>query len=249
MAMLVVTRGYHIPSCLDRKWGLGTQPRQKSPRAWHKTRIRFRSFSYNAGSLGGLGCHPFHVQTPGLVTLLPRVIGPTSLKSIGKNGKNQREPSCYGQVLALIAGGPFPSCASQRQSPPVSDKPMWTVSNRQLPSGTLTLTLADKGWKTSFHYNLVVFRVYVYLPEGITYLNSWVTTWWKIFSTPNLNRHYSLVQVAKRLNAMSTTQWATNIYKNIGRTPGNHVDVLNDSPMVGEPHLDSSGYIWYPLVI
>ena len=81
MAMLVITRGYHIPSCLDRKWGCSTQPRQKSPRAWHKTRIRFRSFSYNAGSLGGLGCHPFHVQTPGLVTLLPRVMGPTSLKS------------------------------------------------------------------------------------------------------------------------------------------------------------------------
>ena len=131
-----------------------------------------------------------------------------------------------------------------------------SVINRCEPSAIASYPLVhwhwpwqNKGWKTSFHYNLVVFRVYVYLPEGITYLNSWVTTWWKIFSTPNLNRHYSLVQVAKRLNAMSTTQWATNIYKNIGRTPGNHVDVLNDSPMVGEPHLDSSGYIWYPLVI
>ena len=35
-----------------------------------------------------------------------------------------------------------------------------------LPSGKLTLTLADGGWKTRFLKKWVIFRVYVYLPEG-----------------------------------------------------------------------------------
>ena len=35
-----------------------------------------------------------------------------------------------------------------------------------LPSGKLTQTLVDRGWKTSFDYKLVSFRVYVNLPGG-----------------------------------------------------------------------------------
>ena len=37
---------------------------------------------------------------------------------------------------------------------------------KHVASGKLTSTLADRGWKTSFHQKLVIFRVYVYLPEG-----------------------------------------------------------------------------------
>ena len=35
-----------------------------------------------------------------------------------------------------------------------------------------------RGWKTSFHYKLVMFRVYVNLPEGNIYATT--PTWWLI---------------------------------------------------------------------
>ena len=35
-----------------------------------------------------------------------------------------------------------------------------------MPSGKLTYTLADRGWKIHFHSNRAMFKVYVNLPEG-----------------------------------------------------------------------------------
>ena len=35
-----------------------------------------------------------------------------------------------------------------------------------LPSSKLTQTLPNRGWKISFHYKLVILRVYVNLPDG-----------------------------------------------------------------------------------
>ena len=40
-------------------------------------------------------------------------------------------------------------------------------------SWTYDITLPNRGWKTSFHYKLVIFRVYVNLPEGKTFAWCW----------------------------------------------------------------------------
>ena len=39
-----------------------------------------------------------------------------------------------------------------------------------ISSSKLTQTLPDRGWKTNFHYKLVIFRVYVNLPVGNVYV-------------------------------------------------------------------------------
>jgi len=51
--------------------------------------------------------------------------------------------------------------------------------NGDIPSSKLTSAL-NRAWKTSFHYKLVIFRVYVNLPEGtpnstaLSSLPSWI---------------------------------------------------------------------------
>ena len=48
-----------------------------------------------------------------------------------------------------------------------------------IPSSKLTSTqtLPDRGWKTSFHHKLVIFRVYVNLPGGIMYRYQYHSFW------------------------------------------------------------------------
>ena len=93
----------------------------------------------------------------------------------------------------------------------------WFEFQWVLPSGKLTETLADGGWKTSFHWKLVIFRVYVYLPEGriqgvspLFMGVSWEFNGFKEFHHFEKLRAYMGVQSTAQLKSLSWAVWCWN---------------------------------------
>ena len=91
--------------------------------------------------------------------------------------KNKKGTHGSSLLFCMITGGGFPSRKSQN----------WTTTLRQINIDPGPFW----GWKTAFHQKLLIFRVYVNLPEGkSTETQSW---WWNTIFYAEYHNYWSLI--------------------------------------------------------